>query len=380
MKIGLLTYYGDLNCGTNLQAFASLKALREHYPCDEVEIIPFHAFNNHTRPYLTHATPTSLVRDYRRIREYRNFKARELGVSKDIVITNIEKALQHIRQRNYDIIYVGADTILELDRLPHDCDRITAYWLSPEIKARKILLAASCKNTEYEKLLPRQRDLLDAAINDFAAWGIRDITTHNLLSNFIEEQKIELLPDPTFTLDIDYTPIEKYLDRNHIDIPRKTICFHTYRTDTWAPQVAAQLRAQGYTIASLRPAPWADIVLNGLSPLEQLGVYRYFSLIITHRFHDSIFALKNGIPPLTYVADASYTTHQGHSKCSSLIRDFDLYPLHIIEQPAQLTAQSFVQKAEEIINSYDKHKNEVAKKIEQFAQRYHHFIESNKNG
>ena len=32
MKIGLLTYYGDLNCGTNMQALATFQAIKKVYP------------------------------------------------------------------------------------------------------------------------------------------------------------------------------------------------------------------------------------------------------------------------------------------------------------------------------------------------------------
>ena len=41
MKIGILTYYGDLNCGTNLQAFATLSAVKDIFPDSRVEIIDF---------------------------------------------------------------------------------------------------------------------------------------------------------------------------------------------------------------------------------------------------------------------------------------------------------------------------------------------------
>lgn len=377
MKIGLLTYYGDLNCGTNLQAYASLKAIREHYPHAHTEIIPFHGFRNRIRPYLSDATITSLLKDWRRIKSYKKFRQEELGVVNDNTITDIEQALQFIKNQQYDLIFIGADTLLELDRLPQESQDITAYWLSPDIPSHKILLAASCKNVEYNKLHPTQKEKLGKAIASFDAMGVRDITTYDLLTHYVDESRIRLIPDPTFALDIDYTPIEQYLKAHNIAIPTKSICFHTYRTDGWAKACAEQLKQKGYTIVSLRPARWADIVLNGLSPLEQLGVYRYFSLIITHRFHDSIFALKNGTPPLTYVADTSYTTHKGNSKCSTLIRQFDLFPHHIITGKEHLTATTFVEKAEQILRNFDTKREGVAQHIKQFAQEYHRFIDDN---
>ena len=41
---------------------------------------------------------------------------------------------------------------------------------------------------------------------------------------------------------------------------------------------------------------YADYCLTDISPLEWAGIFRYFSLTITDRFHVSIFSLKNGVP------------------------------------------------------------------------------------
>lgn len=377
MKIGILTYYGDLNCGTNLQAYATLTAVRQRHKNDTVEIVPFHTFLPDRKPYLSNATLGSLLNDWRRIRHYSLFKKHTLGVTNDRIITDIPKALQFIKQRNYDIIYIGADTLLELDRLPKGSDDISAYWLSPDIEARKVLLAASCKNTEYDTLSKSQIEKLSATLADFSLLGIRDITTYNLLSHFVAPERIRMIPDPTFSLPIEYAHIEQYLQQNKIDIPKRSICFNTYRTDKWCKEVAEHFKGKGYTIVSLRPAPWADIILNSLSPLEQLGVYRYFSAIVTHRFHDTIFALKNGIAPLTYVSDSSYTTTLGNSKCSSLIEDFGLYPQHIIDNPAHLTAPLFIEHLEEILNTFDSRKDDVAHKIKSYAQAYIDFLNEN---
>ncbi|MBR5844391.1 MAG: polysaccharide pyruvyl transferase family protein [Bacteroidaceae bacterium] len=376
MKIGILTYYGDLNCGTNLQAYATLLAVQRRHPDDHVEVIPFHGFRPPRKPYLSSATPISLLHDWRRMQQYSRFKRMHLGVTDAKVITDIDAALQFIKNRNYDVIYIGADTLLELDRLPQGSNDISAYWLSPDIKARKVLLAASCKNTEYNTLTKSQIEKLRASIEGFTAMGIRDITTYNLLSHFVDSKRIATIPDPTFSLPIDYSHIEQYLRKNNITIPKRSICFHTYRTDTWCKEVAHYFKTQGYTIVSLRPAPWADIALNGLSPLEQLGVYRYFSLIVTHRFHDTIFALKNGIAPLTYVSDSSYTTTLGNSKCSSLIEEFDLYPQHIIDNPSQLNAACFIQRIEAILASFDSHKEAIEHKLQSCAQAYTDFLNS----
>lgn len=51
MTVGILTYYGDLNCGTNLQAYATLQTVKSAYPDALVEVIPFHGFRMRIIPY-----------------------------------------------------------------------------------------------------------------------------------------------------------------------------------------------------------------------------------------------------------------------------------------------------------------------------------------
>lgn len=137
MKIGILTYYGDLNCGTNLQAFSTLKAVKSIYPNDCVEIIPFHGFKPDIHPYFSNCTIKSLLNDWTRIRKYQQFKKQQLEVKSDRIIQSPVQALAYIKNCHYDVIFIGADTLLELNRLPRQYDGLSAYWLSPEIKAKK---------------------------------------------------------------------------------------------------------------------------------------------------------------------------------------------------------------------------------------------------
>ena len=127
MKIGLLTYYGDLNCGTNLQAYATYMAIKSVYPNDIVEVIPFHGFKPEVRPYKSF-NPASIFRDIIRIQKYKKVKYEWLNIkSEDPIIGNVETALRYIASFSFDRIYVGADTLLELDRIA--TDGLSAYWL-----------------------------------------------------------------------------------------------------------------------------------------------------------------------------------------------------------------------------------------------------------
>ncbi len=324
MKIGLLTYYGDLNCGTNMQAYATFQALKKAYPSDDVEIIPFHGFKPSIRPYKTFSLK-NIINDVKRIRKYSKFVKEQLLVKNDVIIKDVEAALEYINSRKYDVIYVGADTLLELDRVSGNC--ISAYWLK-DVNAKKILIAASAKNVVFEKLTEKQQTDLKIAAGQFAYVGVRDRVTMALFERLLgNDKKIEYIPDPTFTYHIDYSYIDTYLRKKNVVIPEKSVFVQFYGDDYWLDDVAKDLKKRGYTMITNRGIWWSDIVLIDMSPLEQVGLYKYVSFVITHRFHDGVFCMKNHTPALIYVKSGKESmTENGESKHVSLLKDFGLYP------------------------------------------------------
>ena len=106
MKIGILTYYGDLNCGTNMQALATFQAIKKAYPKDDVEIIPFHGFRARVMPYKTFSLKL-MWDDVKRFKKYDDFKKNILHVHHDTIIKNVDAALRFIASRHYDVIYLS---------------------------------------------------------------------------------------------------------------------------------------------------------------------------------------------------------------------------------------------------------------------------------
>ena len=365
MRIGLLTYYGDLNCGTNLQAYATLSAIKSVYPNEEVEIIPFHGFWLRMMPYKTFS-PINIYHDIIRFKKYADFKKNQLKVKHDRIITNVNKALRYIAKRNYDVIYVGADTLLELDRIPKGYDGISAYWLLG-IKAKKILIAASSKNVSYDLLTNKQKTNLKIAANQFSHIGVRDRATMSLFEHLLEKnRRIEYVPDPTFTYDIDYSYINAYLKQKKIIIPEKSVFIQFYGDDTWLENEVKELKRHGYTVITNRGVSWSDINLIDMSPLEQVGLYKYVSFAITPRFHDGVFCMKNHTPALIYVKSGKEMITGGDSKHISLLKDFELYP------QAFLGALDSNTPLKTVWNSY----NEVIKHFDE--QHINYVLEKNK--
>lgn len=325
MKIGLLTYYGDLNCGTNMQALSTLQAIQKAYPQEKVEIIPFHGFRARMMPYKTFSIKL-MWEDVKRFKKYFDFKKNLLHVRHDVIIKDVKAALRYISSKNYDVIYVGADTLLELDKLDPDYDGISAYWLK-DIKAKKVVIAASSKNVCYENLTERQRQEMKSAACQFSYIGVRDRATVTLFEHLVgKDKKIEYIPDPTFTYDIDYSYIDRYLRKKKVVLPEKSVFIQFYGDDYWLADVAKDLKLRGYSLITNRGVSWSDIVLVDMSPLEQVGLYRYVSFVVTHRFHDGVFCMKNHTPVLIYVKRCHEMMTGGDSKHISLLKDFGLYP------------------------------------------------------
>jgi len=376
MKIGILTYFGDLNAGTNLQAYATLKAVQKVFKGHEVEIINFQTWRRLNVPYLSHANIFTIKNDLIRIRKYYHFVKTYLNLSEQkLISSDYNEGIKFITTENYDIILVGSDTLLELIRVR---EGITPYWLSPNIKAKKYLLAASARNLTYDKLNVVQVELIQATINDFSLLGVRDMATYRLLSQFVNknDERLQIVPDPTFTLAIDYKFAEKYIKKMNINFNVPTVCLHLCKDDYWATDLADRLRVKGYQIASLRPARYADFVLNDLSPFEQIGIYRYFSLMITHRFHDTIFCLKNGTPMITYPFNDSYTTNFGDSKYYNLLKDFDLEETNYISKKSEITVDLIMSKLENAINNFKSKKLIIDFLLTANTIKYYKFLSS----
>lgn len=356
MNIGILTYFGDLNFGTNLQAYSTMMSVKKTFPGANVEIVPIHSFKNVNRPYLSDLTLISLYRDFVRISKYSRFVKNELHVENDVIIKETTTGLDFIRSRNYDRIYVGADTLLELDR--HEkagFNDLTFYWLGDSIPSKQYLLAASSKNAFYSTLTPIQKEQLAKYVPNYSGIYVRDTPSKDLVCNFVDREKVRIVPDPTFAYDIDYKYVDDYVKRRKLDLSN-AILIHGYRDDAYLPGFVKLAKEKGYTIVSLRPARWADIEINDVGPREHAGIFKYFKCVITHRFHDTVFCLKNSTPVVVSLPAPNLADEKGESKHSTLLDFFGLTDLCLTNDKFTITPEILLRNMEEVLVKWDKEK------------------------
>ena len=378
-KIGILTYFKEYsNLGTNMQAYCTFKAIQGQYPDDFVEIIEYSGWKPAMKPYLSQISIKSLIKDFIRIKKYRKFFKDEYIFSSDkLISSNLKQSLDFIKKQNYDTIYVGSDTLLELKRA--EKDELTAYWLDESVQCKKILIAASSHNVVFENLSSEQKNKIQKTIKDYSLLGVRDEATHRLLSHFTSDgdDRLQIIPDPTFTYDINYSFIENYLKRKKIAINKPIVCLHLTRNTEWASELASFFRKEGYIIASLRPAYYADIIFTDLSAFEQIGLYRYFDLVITHRFHDSIFSIKNLTPVIVYPEFHSDVTLYNENKNRTLFKSFNIEENYLSSKD-MLNANSIINFHKKAISNFRDNEGLIRDVLIENKKKYESFISLSK--
>ncbi len=379
-KIGILTYLKEYsNLGTNMQSYCTLKAIQKEYQDAQVELINYSRWKHLMKPYLTSISLRSLRNDYIRILKYNSFFKKELTLSKaKLVSSNLNKSIKFIKNQNYHAIYVGSDTILEIQK--NTKDNLTAYWLDNTIDSKKFLIAASSLNVVYDSLSENQIAQIQKTINGFSLLGVRDEATYRLLSNFTSpgDKRLQIIPDPTFTYEIDYTYIEDYIKRKKLLFTKPMVCLHLLRDTKWAWALARYFRNEGYVIASLRPAYYADIIFTDLSPFEQMGIYKYFNLVITHRFHDSIFCFKNYTPAIVFPEHIEDVTLYGESKNLTLFKSFNVEKINYIENKDSITARYIFDIYKEAILNFEKNREFIKATLREHKEKYESFVKESR--
>ena len=126
-------------------------------------------------------------------------------------------------------------------------------------------------------------------------------------------------------------------------------------------------------VASLRPAYYADIVFTDLSAFEQVGLYKYFDLVITHRFHDSIFCIKNLTPVIVYPEYFSDVTQYGENKNKTLFKSFNIENNYISNEE-DLTAASLFNRHKQAIANFRNNKAMIQSKLLENKRVYENFL------
>ncbi len=166
---------------------------------------------------------------------------------------------------------------------------------------------------------------LRQSVDEFCLLGVRDKTTYDLL-NVLElsnKDKLCLVPDPTFSYDIEHTHFETYSRRIGVNFDKPTIGIDLPDNLDICKTLVGYYKSKGFQVVSPRHNRYANYSL-AMSPCEWAGMHRHLSLFITCHFHGIVFSLKNLTSVLVIDYDRGRYDQKGLSKTYCVLEQFGL--------------------------------------------------------
>lgn len=353
MKIGILTYFWDENPGTFLQAYSTFMIIKTLFSNDHVEMIniknKIKVFRPAKRDLLS---LNKLYKSFVRHRSYKKSLQKMLFSKNGYIGSNPVEALKYINKQSYDVIIVGSDTILELQKCNIKNNILPVYYLEG-IKCKKIMVSSSCGSTDINRFNKYLKRAAYYCLNDFIYLGVRDKNTYELITQLKENsENIKLVPDPTYIYEIDLKKAEKALIKYNYDFNCKTVIINLPHNFTALNEIVNYFKEREWKIISFEHTKYADYCLF-LDPEEWAGIPYYVDLVITDRFHGSLFSFRNNTPVIGVDCNTWRVSSSNKSKVKSLFEDYNMSNNYInyIENPS---ITYFINKIDEVIKEkYD---------------------------
>ena len=329
MKVGILTYHRVVNKGSVMQAFCLQSILQDQFPDDTIEIIDYRPWLVEKREYrklLSSQPPFFSRAQIGKFRAVRGFLNEYCTVSSDRCISDrTAKARDFIKSQDYDVIVVGSDTVWCVREDGGAPLAPNIYTLPRVDTPQKIAFAASADQTK-DRLLDddMRRKRIREGIEDFDYISVRDERTMRVLGRIgINESSIHSMPDPTILWDF-----SSIVERPKLPFEGKKVAAVEIGSQQIKRRVTSLLKSQGYTVVNLLGRAMAnqEKIPSDLSVPERLGVYDCFDLLITDRFHGTIFTLRTSNTPFIFV-ESTETYPEPFSKGRDLLRELNLEEL-----------------------------------------------------
>lgn len=324
MKILIITFTGGVNPGTFMQALGVQTALRKMYPQANIEYLKFPDFKR--GKLMVHGKKDSLWHTFLqkgyavyRLIKYKNLRKKHFNYTQEIDLFNYsEESVGWIKQ--YDLVVIGSDTILE--QAYNESGKIGLNWMPLDVP--KVYFAASASPANF---VPNKDLKLVAENSKFI--GLRD----NLTIRFFEEQlgistdRLVKQPDPSYFLDIEQFQLNERL-KSRIKSGEKYVLYNFNSNFPHRKELADKLRDLGYKVVSTAYNPYSDVCFDTVDAYEWAGVFPLMDLVVTERFHDSVFALRNCKPVIAIDWEKSRFASEGDSKTYRILEDYDLNAFH----------------------------------------------------
>ncbi|MBE6333909.1 MAG: polysaccharide pyruvyl transferase family protein [Bacteroidales bacterium] len=324
MKILIITFTGGVNPGTFMQALGVQTALKKIYPQAIIEYLRFPDFKRGglmVRGKRDALWYTFLQKGYAayRLIKYQKLRRKHFIYTQNTDLFEYSDAsVEWIKK--YDLVVVGSDTILEKAYNEHG--KIGLNWMPLDVP--KIYFAASASPANF---VPNKDLKLVAENAKFI--GLRDSLTISFFKDQLGVSSDRLIkqPDPSYFLDIKKFQLSERL-RSRIKSGEKYVLYNFNSNFPHRQDLADMLRKLGYNVVSTAYNPYADICMDTVDAYEWAGVFPLMDLVVTERFHDSVFALRNCKPVIAIDWEKNRFASKGDSKTFRILEDYNLNAFH----------------------------------------------------
>lgn len=323
MKILIITFTSGNNPGTFMQGLGVQTAMKRLYPTAQIDFLKFPDFKvnlgvRDKKAKLWQTFRQKAASAYRLIK-YNKLRKEKMSFTTTIDLFNYTKEDESVICQ-YDLVVIGSDTILE-EAYGKD-GRIGLNWMPLDVK--KIYFAASASPANFVL-----KDDLKKVVTRADFIGLRDNLTIDFFINKmgIDKERIVKQPDPSYFLDINQFQLSSS-QQNRLKKGRKYVLYNFMSNFPLRKELADALRGIGYTVVSTAYNPYADISLDTIDAYEWTGVFRLMDVIVTERFHDSVFGLRNECPVVAIDWDPARFSKGGDSKTLRILEDYGHEHLH----------------------------------------------------
>jgi hypothetical protein len=318
MKIGVLTYHRIVNTGAVIQAYAVTKILQDIFPNSDIEIVDLFPL---TMFYKEHRKSVSL----RQIKMNKEFIEKQNACvefitssmrlsSKRAFYNDGKKAAKWIDTLGYDLVVVGSDTVWELRKPGYAPRGLNPYVLPYKGKYLKASISASMDpigDTDNDQKAEFRERI--KWIEKFDYLSVRDNATLDFVNSYKSQNvNFNLLPDPTLINGLD-----NFADKSAFDkMPKnlmKSKLGGVSMSENYAPMAYNFLKNMGYNTIDVggRNKQLVDYATpSNFSVQQAYAVHACLNILITDRFHASIFTVLQGDAPVFFYEDPEKWKYQ----------------------------------------------------------------------
>ena len=324
MKILIITFTKGINPGTTMQSYGVQVALKKMFPQSDIEYLDIQGFKD--MRIGTKGNDVSIMDTFKqkfaaflRLIKYTRLRKKYYRYTRPIDVFEYNKEDEDLF-KCFDLVVIGSDTILE--QAYGKKGQVGLNWMPFDVK--KIYFAASASPANFEPT-----DEIKKVASDALYIGLRDNLTIDFFRNKlgIDAKRLNKQPDPSYYLDLSKFRSPRRV-RNKFQTNKRFALYNFSPQFEYRKELSVRLKELGYTLVSTTYSPFSDICLDNLDAFEWAAVFPFMDIIITERFHDSLFGLRNCKPVIAIDWASDRFSASGDSKTYRILEDYNLTDYH----------------------------------------------------